>query len=339
MNQSKKTLSDIAIMRPILITSIIIGHAFAIFGNSQSWPIPQGSTQINGYTWITPTFISFALQAFVFVSGYLFAYKNPAQAPSNKWAFIKSKIKRIILPSLIFGILYILILHPQNYEHTSVILEILNGAGHLWFLPMLFWCYVFGVIGYKFIHKASISAFLLLGILSFASFLLPNYFGFAIALHYFIYYVLGMWVFINKDRILFISSKYKHLILIPWIVIGVLCVIKIACINITSTTPSILLTCIKVATNILLGVIGSLSLWITINLCIKDNNIKIRGDIWFGLYIYHQFIMMLLYYHTRLPLIVNSIGLPWLVLATTYGSSVLLVILTLKTKIGRWLIG
>lgn len=214
---NKNQLSDIALMRPILIISIVIGHAFAMFhGTGGSWPLPDRYETFAGYGWINPIFISFALQAFVFVSGYLFAYKKP----SNKLEFIQKKIKRILLPSLIFSTLYVLILQPQMFKNISVVYEIINGAGHLWFLPMLFWCYLFGAIFCKYIDEFSFAKALLIVSASVAAYILSalvgDYFRLFSGAQYFVYFVLGVWVQTYRTNILNVLKSPK----IPYFIGG-----------------------------------------------------------------------------------------------------------------------
>lgn len=59
----------------------------------------------------------------------------------------------------------------------------------------------------------------------------------------------------------------------------------------------------------------------------------------YGVYIYQQFILQILYYKTSLPLQVNIYWLPWIASFITLVLSVLLCHLTLKFKWGRFLIG
>ena len=55
----------------------------------------------------------------------------------------------------------------------------------------------------------------------------------------------------------------------------------------------------------------------------------------YGVYIYQQFILQILYYKTSLPLQVNIYWLPWIASFITLVLSVLLCHLTLKFKWGR----
>lgn len=59
----------------------------------------------------------------------------------------------------------------------------------------------------------------------------------------------------------------------------------------------------------------------------------------YGVYIYQQFILQILYYKTSLPLQINIYWLPWVAAFITLVLSILLCHLTLKFKWGRFLIG
>ncbi|WP_459186839.1 hypothetical protein ACGE0T_11805 [Parabacteroides sp. APC149_11_2_Y6] len=74
-NARKEGLNEVYIIRPILILCIVIGHSFAIY--SGAWENVEALTENVPlvYKWLNPFFISFTLQAFVVISGYLFAYQ------------------------------------------------------------------------------------------------------------------------------------------------------------------------------------------------------------------------------------------------------------------------
>ena len=55
----------------------------------------------------------------------------------------------------------------------------------------------------------------------------------------------------------------------------------------------------------------------------------------FGIYLFQQFILQILYYKTSLPSLVGPYWLPWVGLIVTLCISWLLTKLSLKTKIGR----
>lgn len=59
----------------------------------------------------------------------------------------------------------------------------------------------------------------------------------------------------------------------------------------------------------------------------------------YGVYIYQQFILKFLYYKTSLPIVVDELMLPWIAFIITLTLSLSLCWLTLRTRIGRFLIG
>lgn len=59
----------------------------------------------------------------------------------------------------------------------------------------------------------------------------------------------------------------------------------------------------------------------------------------YGVYIYQQFILQYLYYKTSVPLLVNEYALPWIGFAVALVLSLLLCWGSLKTRVGRFLIG
>ena len=338
---SKVYFSEIALIRPILIFSIIIGHSFAVFTDSAWWPLPIGMHTNDVLRCINPIVISFALQAFVFISGFLFSYKSDKLLTSwaEKMKFILAKFKRIYIPSLIFSTIYLLCFDTFSIES---IYDIINGAGHLWFLPMLFWCYTFGALLINLIiSPPTFLRFIILMIVSVVSLYLPDYFRIATGLHYFVYFVIGAWVYKFRNTFVHLFFSKPSTIIYGWILIALFCLVKCYLEYYCDWfTSSRLLSLFKTLTNSTLGILGSINLYFSAEYIIKKfTDIKpVRGDIWYGMYIYHQFFMIYLYYHTNLPEYLGN-NAQYAILFITVFASITLVLVTLKSKLGRWLIG
>lgn len=134
---------EVAMMRPMLILCIVIGHSFAIF--SGAWPSPFEDTihEPSIYSSVNPLFISFQLAGFVFISGYVNSYISCSRSVKPNIAeILLKKTKRLLVPAWIFGAIYYMLFLYESDTFTikSCLLEIFLGAGHLWFLPMLFGC-------------------------------------------------------------------------------------------------------------------------------------------------------------------------------------------------------
>lgn len=94
-----------------------------------------GCIDIPTYKWIARTAFAFTLEAFVFISGFLFAFQKIILGKSE--GIIINKLQRLILPSIIFSIPYFFIF----YEYKGIgnfLYSVVNGCGHMWHLHMSF---------------------------------------------------------------------------------------------------------------------------------------------------------------------------------------------------------
>lgn len=328
----KQHLDEIGIMRFILIISIVIGHTFTIYRPAEnlSWPLPNGLDRCAYYAWINSFFIGFSLQAFVFVSGYLYAYQGTS---SNYFALIKKKFKRLIIPSLIFGVAYILIIEQPNEYTPGLALHLLNGPGHLWFLPMLFSCFVIFELLLKIIkHRYLILLLICSIILYYGSSYAPEIMQVNSACNYLIFFIFGFY-FYNYRYSLFNLSKRFTITL--GLIAFILCYIKYK-----SLTLDIPLPYLGVKTlNLILGIIGSMFLISLSNILTKYSRVVLIGS-WsgfFGVYLIHQFVIKFLYYHTSFLHIFHQTA-PFVVLIITFLVSIHLSRFLLKTRFTRKLI-
>lgn len=127
--------SYISILRIIATFIIVLCHCFGYYG---TWPsmYPDAICLKTGpfFNYIC----QFALVVFVVISGFLYAELFIDKGKySNTLSFVLNKFRRLIVPYLIWSIVSILcMLEPDP------ILRILTGCHHLWFLLMLFGCFI-----------------------------------------------------------------------------------------------------------------------------------------------------------------------------------------------------
>lgn len=133
-------LDEVTLMRAILAILIVFMHSFTCYNGS--WSEPAGYIDIPVYKWLARTSFAFTLEAFVFISGFLYAFQRITLGRTDGFLpLIKGKLKRLLFPSIIFSIFYFIIF----YEYKGIgncIYSIVNGCGHMWYLPMLFWCFI-----------------------------------------------------------------------------------------------------------------------------------------------------------------------------------------------------
>ena len=72
-SKSKIHLDEITLMRTILALLIVFIHSFTCYNGS--WKQPVGYLDIPLYKWLVRISFAFTLEAFVFISGYLFSFQ------------------------------------------------------------------------------------------------------------------------------------------------------------------------------------------------------------------------------------------------------------------------
>lgn len=334
MSNTKTFFDDISCTRALLVICIVLGHSFAMYTGGNAWPLPDGVAFEEFYKYINPAVISFHLQSFVFIAGFLFGAQMN-RCVSGNIPFVLKKTKRILLPMFIFGILYICLFSPEMYSNGQWIHELCYGPGHLWFLPMLYLCYVSTKLCWPLLRVPSIIGFLLLSILSLLSWVIPATINIGGFFFYWIFFVEGAWLFGLKDYIL---EKYNKNNIIAILSVTTLVLICIKCwayyADFSGRTP--FLTCVRY----ILGGVGSITLLFMFNtlerkgVCLS----RYRWNGWYGVYIYHQFILMIMYYDLQMVM-VDSWLMPILYFFIALITSVILAQLSLMTKVGRFLIG
>lgn len=348
MPMPKKYLYDIAFMRPVIILLVVIYHSFAMYAGI--WAAPDGLSEIPLYMWICKFAQGFHIEGMAFIAGYVFSFQcislNKRQTLGS---FALKKAKRLYIPSIVFGALYyfFFIFESDTFRPFSFIIQLLDGVAHLWFLPMLFWCFM----GLWFIDKYCHSKnWFLLALLGFISVLPTPYIplGLQKIPHFLFYCYLGYLMYKKHDVI---PPKICNLyaIISLWILYFLLCCFAIRYASSLQVSISFLTTSKPIVLS-LLGIVqlfiscsGILALYSTVEFAInklikkQEQSIVRVGNLSFGVYLCHLFILIGLYYHTALLTIVGPYWLPWVGLAISFMGSMVITYLTLKTKTGRFL--
>ena len=338
---SKKWLNEVSFMRPILLVLLVSYHAFAPWVGS--WPLMEGVHEVESYRWIGLLSRAFRLEGFVFISGYIFTFQIEEKHKFNSLgSLIKSKLERLILPSIFFSALYIyLFLDYKSVWH--LLLRSVNGEAHLWYLPCLFWCFIIQyVILKRGIHSKLLLPFFVVGI--FVSFIhLPMHLNKAL---YYICFFYGGGMFWKFSHVIAKYSSIKSCI-ISWIIFASCFFLATVAIEIIKDNGRIVNNlfvqgCSMGLNNIIkaiLGWSGIYALYISSVLWCKNNKINDTvikiGTCGYGVYVFHQFILVYLYRYTSLPVEIGTYALPWFGFVVTTIISICLTLLVRQTKIGR----
>lgn len=299
-----------------------------------------------GYGLIADITYSFMLEAFVFISGYLFGYQISKRGLKFD-KIIYGKFQRLIVPSIIFSIIYLLIFSPSTfYTYKHLINSVISGAGHMWFLPMLFWCFLFTIIIER-LHMPTIPIGIIIVISSSVlSINLP--FRISNAIYYMIFFWGGYIIMrnnINYTRI--VSPKYIVLFFIVYcITFGISLIASSSIFNYCNTHDIVWLGNIYVKViRLIYSSCGLFACFLLFKYLVDIKQLKIPqillsiSKYCFGIYLLQQFLLKYFYYHTNLPDEIGVVILPWGAFFITLGLCLVSTHYILKTRIGRLLIG
>lgn len=324
-------LQEVLLIRPILIVLLVVYHAFIIYTGG-GWQPPTGCVPNEAYAWIARISYSLMLEMFVFISGYVWGYQwIELQRVGSFLEVVAQKVKRLLAPSIVFSVVYLLLLEPLTFvsdKPLAVVYNVVQGVGHMWFLPMLFWCFLatYWLVKCRCSECYTVVVLLLLVALSF----LPLPFRLGNTMFYLLFFYLG---FLCRKHLLYRVEGIGIGYLVGlWCLYGILFV----CLTLLrdylqgclAHAPMLLKMVLYPSIRICQAVYalaGIVALWTT-TLCIVKRVYLGKewmyvGGLCFGVYLFQQFLLQGLYYHTDLPILVGPLWLPWLgVLIALMGS-------------------
>ena len=331
---------EVSIIRPLVIILLILYHSLCPWMNG--WEETPCFEENRFYFWIANLVYGFRIETIALVAGYVFAYQRiDLKRMQSLKSFTLKKVKRLWIPCIIFGIIYYAIFYSTDIFSIDALVHIISGIGHLWYLPMLLWCFIaVWLLDYLSLNKLLI--FISLSILS----LLPSLsipFALSRVPHFIFYFYLGYLMWIYKNQILQIFGKWKYIALFS------LCYLILVIINVH--VKELIIHSHRYINWLITGGIryfmtgfGISALYLfTCHFVYKENfkcpNWVIKlNSICYGLYVFHQFILKYLYYKTDIACLSGQY-LPWVSFIITLLLSYILTSLFLKNKLGRFLIG
>lgn len=213
---------------------------------------------------------------------------------------------------------------------------------------MLFWCFV---AGYPLMKAKMNDTVVLFGLLclSVVSWIVPLPLRMGSSCYYLFFFYLGYYIYKRKDKVADMRGYTLAIILLLYITTFLVTQIYVNGLSIAHDSPLLMKAIVPSAKKIglisysLLGILTFYTLTIKLQKRQKDKQLSsfvlYANSICFGVYIYQQFILQTLYYHTNFPKIVGPYCLPWLGFIIALTLSVILAHFTIKIKIGKSLIG
>lgn len=342
-------LYEVSLLRPILLVLLVFYHAFAIY--SGAWDPIEGYPEVPVYWWLNKLSYAFMLETFVFISGYVFGFqvRTKGDEKLNARNLLWGKFKRLMVPCMVFSLLYILLFGHITQPISKTLYGLVNGVGHMWFLPMLFWCFV-GVWVIERLHlkaKWMIPCLVLCSICSF----LPLPLRMGTAMYYMLFFYLG-YILQKDDVSLDRFYTLKHCIVLAFafcILFPTLTLLreKLGGLMVGNNQLVTKIAIVSSSTflRIVYSFVGMTMLFLFIGYKEKDRTMPLPqwvvkvGGLCFGVYLLQQFILKGLYEYTNLPAVLGCYWLPWVGFVIALAGSIVIAGLLVKTKIGKFLIG
>jgi len=344
--QKKKLLYEVSLIRPVVIFLLVVMHSFTKIseggGRTTDYQLPEV------YQWLCHFISGFRIETIALVAGYVFAYQSLVLNRKYEFKpFVLKKFKRLVLPMLFFGLFYyVLFLYtPTTFSVGDFLLKWFSGCGHLWFLPMLFWCFL-AIWLIDRLHLSSWTTLIVLATLAILP--LPYYrlpLGFARLPHFLFFVYGGYYLYEYRDILARYGLFSVKAVLLLWVSYVMLVVVRQSLFDESSLLSQVMWKASLTSIDLLISCVGIIALYCTIsrntiNISFVPRPWVIRSsDYCYGVYVFHQFMLVFLYHYTSLVSNTNSYVIPWVGLVIAFSVSWCLTYLTLRTSFGRYLIG
>ncbi len=376
----KRLLYEISIIRPLIIFLLVVYHSLCVF--TGGWTAPEGVPDNAAYWWLGRLISGFRIETIAFVGGYVFCYQCFELGRRKGFVgFLWKKFKRLIIPCFVFGTVYFLLFrfNPDRFNWQVAFWRVANGIGHLWFLPMLFWCFLACWLLdrlLQWLHDRHRGWFLpvgwlLLVILAGVSLLRVTglKMGLSRAPYFIFYFYLGYWLRLLSclrgttwDRGSVKEGRGAPLVFIGlWVLYLAFLLLHLQATHLTLPgcsfqCPHWLRGCSPLVLHLMAfahTTCGILALYSTVVYWLRRHRtagaqpgrfLRECSRICYGVYVFHMFFMQPIYFHTPFPAWCcgSEIGvwlMPWAVLVVVLALSVVATWGLLKTRFGRFLIG
>lgn len=330
--QEKRLLYEISIIRPLVILLLVVYHCLCLF--TGGWRVPEGVDHVEAYWWMGKLISGFRIECIAFVGGYVMAYQMIERGRDRSFLpFVWKKLKRLMIPCILFGALYwMLFRYSGVWNWHTMTLRMLGGIGHLWFLPMLFWCFVLSwlIIRVAQPHKRPWLGILLLTGLAVVS-MLPNpkglHYGLTQVNHFLFYFYMGgaVWLIFSRT-----GHGKDHSRLSAWSIVLLVAYLVLLVVRLKMALPqhwpiwwSRILKWGHMCSGIMALYLGVMSF-----LARKGDDYRPKewllwcSNICYGVYVLHCFFLQWLYYFSPMPQMVATWLLPWAAFVITMAGSV-----------------
>jgi peptidoglycan/LPS O-acetylase OafA/YrhL len=218
-NTSVQRLDDVVILRSFAIILVVLYHSYGL--NLFLPSAPLKST----YTFIFSVLLGGRMPLYVFISGYLFSYLYNQRGKYQSFIpFVKNKFRRLIIPYLVFSVLYWSLLGDSSH-FSSLYRQLMQGDSyHFWFLIMLFYCFIVTHLLHRVTNIRLQVLILVLALIIRVIPLSSLPLGLIYFRRFFLWFYFGYFILYNRDKFPILrQTKFVFITLIGWLGCCLLC--------------------------------------------------------------------------------------------------------------------
>lgn len=329
------------VLRTFAIIAVVLYHCYCPWLEAWNWYKCEYRSL---YSFIFETVLVGRMPLFVCVSGYLFSHLYLDRGKYHEFGnFLQNKIKRLLVPCMLFTGLMCLILQ-LNYVENIV------GYGfHLWFLKMLFFCFMTTWLCAKYIHqiKLDIIAICISIIMMFIS--MPKFLGIGQYFKYYFFFLGGYMLYKYRYQLKFLYNKYFATLLMTFFtLICIICAWRYLAQPQLANGDIIHLDKVVMICRMLLRPLTILIAFMIVDFYLKHNTTLVNtfdhmNKLSYGIYLFHMLFLQIIhkYYfsYTQSVCEIHYIISPIIFFIIILSLSILFTYLLRKTKWGIYLIG
>lgn len=332
---------DIAMLRLLCIVIVVYFHAYGMMYASHFSPETR-SLYAGIYEYTNQTFlINIAMPMFVFISGFLFGGQLMRKQPVSFGKMLKGKFMRVMVPFFVFAVIF---MFTQNAASWKPFYQ--WTYSHLWFLPMLFWCFMTTWLLRPLImsdnYWVSVPTVILLLVIMIPGKIIPMYFGLHNLNVWIGWFALGAWFFKHESKM---TLQHGYRLLKVIVAVGGLAVFYGAMTLWPQEYGKQTIAGI-IATIAAIYALWTLFAWIPWQNLVVTNYLMVASGCSFGIYIFHNWLEAHMVSRTAQRLLPleewaqgHTVLFPLMFATTAFILSLGITWVLLKFKIGRKLIG
>ena len=344
MNFCKPKLNNVILLRSFAICMVVLYHCYCPFMISWNWIPNEYSAK---FFYALSYVMDGRMPLFIFISGYLFSHLvNDRGKYSTFIGFIKNKFKRLLVPCLTFMGIMCLVLHENYFEH-------LIGYGfHLWFLKVLFLCFITCWLLHKYINNWKLEV--VVAVIAFGMMALPmiKYWALGQFFKKFIFFYLGYLTYKYNNVFFYVTNTIKGLVVLTVMFVS-LCVLGWLLFDSYNWDPSFEyrnVVAYKILSIIGMGLVTPYFGLSLVNFIISHWQIEVAPTFFnkinnasYGIYLFHVLYLQIIekYYIENFISIVGNhyVIAPLLLFLFILGLSIFSTIIIKKFRFGEYIVG